>query len=51
MTNVSNCNVNTNKEKLIFNELIGKAGNGNNNYNLSNILEKDYNKKILFETT
>ena len=51
MTNVSNCNINTNKEKLIFNELIGKAGNGNNNYNLSNILEKDYNKKILFETT
>ena len=51
MTNVSNCNININKEKLIFNELIGKAGNGNNNYNLSNILEKDYNKKILFETT
>ena len=51
MTNVNNCNNNTNKEKFIFNELIGKAWNGNNNYNLINILEKDYNKKILFETT
>ena len=47
-TNINNCNNGTNKEKIVFNEIIGKTGSGSYNYN--NILEKDFNKKILFET-
>ena len=47
-TNINNFNNGTNKEKVVFNEIIGKTGSGSYNYN--NILEKDFNKKILFET-
>ena len=47
-TNINNFNNGTNKEKIIFNEIIGKTGSGSYNYN--NILEKDFSKKILFET-